>query len=132
VIELSELRELRLKYRQDREDYERIRAEMGAAPGVRFDQIRSGHDYGSRIERLYIQADEALAKSLEAFGRWLDAVEQATERIEQLPNEDHKDILQERYILCHKWQQIADDRGVSLRRVYRMHQDALAAYYGDA
>lgn len=48
--------------------------------------------------------------------------------IERVPNENYKQLLFDRYILCQKWEQIALNRNTGVRWIYRMHGKALAAF----
>ena len=42
-----------------------------------------------------------------------------------LPNEQHQQLLTERYLRCWGWKEIADAMGYSLSHTFRMHEDAL-------
>lgn len=49
-------------------------------------------------------------------------------QIEELDDERYKTLLTERYILLHRWDQIADDMGYQLKWVYDLHGQALLAF----
>ena len=48
-----------------------------------------------------------------------------TEKIEQLENEDEKDVLFYRYIQLMKWEEICNEMQCSWRKVHRIHIKAL-------
>lgn len=48
-----------------------------------------------------------------------------TDRIEQLDNEDEKDVLMYRYIKLMKWEDIAVKMGFSWKQMHRIHAKAL-------
>lgn len=45
--------------------------------------------------------------------------------IEQIENQKQKEILEKRYLLFEKWEQIAVDMDIDLRWIYRLHNRAL-------
>lgn len=48
--------------------------------------------------------------------------------IRQLGNADYITLLTMRYVECARWEKIAVDMGLTLRRVYQLHGDALQAF----
>ena len=48
--------------------------------------------------------------------------------IEKVPNENYRQLLFDRYILCQKWEKIALDRDKGIRWIYRMHGKSLNAF----
>lgn len=55
----------------------------------------------------------------------IEICKEITDRIEQIDNEDEKDVLIFRYIELKKWQDIAIKMKVSQRQVHRIHSQAL-------
>ena len=43
----------------------------------------------------------------------------------KLPNEQHKQLLMERYLRSRNWKDVADTIGYSLSHAFRLHEDAL-------
>ena len=48
--------------------------------------------------------------------------------IEKVPQENYRQLLFDRYILCQKWEQIALDRDKGVRWIYRLHGKALNTF----
>ena len=53
---------------------------------------------------------------------------QIAEEIMTLENDTHRMVLRERYIRCKKWEEIAVDKHIDLRWLYRLHGKALKEF----
>ena len=64
-------------------------------------------------------------KYLKCRYRRIKKCKEITDRIEQLDDEDEKDVLMYRYIKLMKWVDIREKMGRSLQHIHRIHERAL-------
>lgn len=93
-------------------------------PGLILDGLPHGSvqsDLSSYVAKL----DEEEQKYLKAINQGEKLCSEIESRIEQMINEDEKDVLVYRYIELMKWEDIAVKMGFSCRRVHYIHNAAL-------
>lgn len=121
---LDELAERRQTIRELAEKYEEIRQRMLSPPSA-----TGTHHYSrtteSRTERLYSQADEVRGQIIDNLLRLIDLKMELSAAIEQVPNEAYKQLLFERYYQGKKWPQIAREKDVCIRSVFKIHSRAM-------
>lgn len=54
--------------------------------------------------------------------------QEISDKIEQMKNEDEKDVLMYRYIKRMKWEKISDKMGFDVRQIYNIHGKALTHF----
>jgi len=117
----------RLKRLSDRR--EDIRADLYSVGSPSFDQERvQSSTSGDRMLELVARVDEVEREIVKEFKALTDAKQEIIEEIERVPNENYKQLLFDRYILCQRWEKMAVDRNTGVRWIYRMHKNALAAF----
>lgn len=57
--------------------------------------------------------------------RLVDLKADITRTIKKLPNPEHQILLEQRYLIYEKWEQIALDMGYSIQHIFRMHDAAV-------
>lgn len=122
---LDELAEKRQTIRELAEKYENIWQRLLSPPGA------SGtHNHNrtteSRTERLYSQADEVRRQIINNLLELIDLKLELSAAIEQVPDEAYKQLLFERYYLGKKWPQIAREKDMCIRSVFKIHSRAKA------
>lgn len=80
---------------------------------------------GDKMLELVAKVDELERGIIAEIDRLTDKKQQIISEIENVPNENHRQLLFERYILCLKWEQISIDMDKSIRWIYAMHGVAL-------
>ena len=110
---------------------EQIRAEMysiGSPSGkMDADKVQTSMS-GDNMLRLIAKVDEVERGIVAEMEELLELQHRITREIEQLPNEQQRDVLFQRYVLFKKWEQIAVDMNYTIRRVYQLHGEALEAF----
>ena len=86
--------------------------------------VRSSGGRGS-VEALAIQVADGKDRIARRIGQLIAAKEEARELIAKLPEGPEHNVLVQRYILLHSWEQTAVQLGYSYRHVIRLHGDAL-------
>lgn len=80
---------------------------------------------GDKIERMIAKMDK-VDRHIRAEQRCLKAQSMKIyKQIEAMPDERYRDILFNRYVLCKKWEKVAETVNMDLRYVYRLHGEAL-------
>lgn len=83
---------------------------------------------GDKMAALVARVDELERDIVEEVHRLIEEKDNIAKHIERIPNERQKEILFERYIQCHKFEQIAIDHDKGIRWIYRVHGNALKAF----
>ena len=83
---------------------------------------------GDRMAELVARVDEAERDIVAELKDLIVAKDKISQEIERVPNENYKQLLFDRYILCLKWEKIALDRDKGIRWIYRMHGKALNSF----
>jgi len=84
---------------------------------------------GDRLSELIAMADEVERKLVLEIKSLIQQKQVISEQIEALPNEKYRRVLFERYILCKRWEQIADGFHIrDVRWIYRLHGKALQLF----
>ncbi len=90
--------------------------------------INDGMPHGSNQSDLSVYA-AMLEQEEKRYMRYryqrIRKCKEITDRIEQLDNEDEKDVLMYRYIKLMKWEDIAVKMGFSWKQMHRIHAKAL-------
>lgn len=110
---------------------EQIRAELysiGSPSGkMDADKVQTSLS-GDTMLRLIAKVDEVERGIVAEVEELLELQHRITREIEQLPNEQQRDVLFQRYVLFKKWEQIAVDMNYTIRRVYQLHGEALESF----
>lgn len=80
---------------------------------------------GDKMLELVARVDEIERGIIEEINALVEKKISITNEIEKVPNENYKQLLFDRYILCKRWEQIAIDRDKSVRTIFKMHGRAL-------
>ena len=80
---------------------------------------------GDKMLELVARVDEVEREIIEKIGELVEKKVSITNEIEMVPNENYKQLLFDRYILCKRWEQMALDRDKSVRTIFKMHGRAL-------
>ena len=80
------------------------------------------------MAELVARVDEVERNIVEEIRILTDTKQKIISEIESLQNENYKQLLYDRYILCEKWEKIACDRDKGIRWIYRMHGKALNSF----
>lgn len=82
--------------------------------------VQSNHtaDLAETVERL----DEYARRVKEEVKRLIDFKKEAEELIKQVPQEDRRAILRQRYFLCYSWRKIANNIHYGLDHVNHLHK----------
>ena len=80
---------------------------------------------GDKMLELVARVDEIERGIIEEINALVEKKISITCEIEKVPNENYKQLLFDRYILCKRWEQIAIDRDKSVRTIFKMHGRAL-------
>lgn len=79
----------------------------------------------SDLSSYAVLADRAEKEYMQYKNEQAQKCEEITNKIEQLENEDEKDILAYRYIKLLRWIDISAEMGYCRQHIYRIHKDAL-------
>lgn len=80
---------------------------------------------GDKMLELVARVDEIERGIIDEINVLVEKKISITSEIEKVPNENYKQLLFDRYILCRRWEQIAIDRDKSVRTIFKMHGRAL-------
>ena len=80
---------------------------------------------GDKMLELVARVDEIERGIIDEINALVEKKVSITNEIEKVPNENYKQLLFDRYILCRRWEQIAIDRDKSVRTIFKMHGRAL-------
>lgn len=83
---------------------------------------------GDKMLELISKVDELERDIIAEISDLTDKKQQIMTEIEKVPNENYRQLLFDRYILCKRWEQIALDRDKGVRWIYRMHGKSLNAF----
>lgn len=83
---------------------------------------------GDRMAELVARVDETERNIVAELKDLIDQKEKITREIERVPEENYKQLLFERYVLCEKWEKISLDHDRGIRRTFTMHRKALASF----
>lgn len=120
-----------IKARIERIDRERqeLRDQMYSvgSPALNADKVQTSVS-GDTMLRLIAKVDALERDIVSELTELTEQRHSIINEIEKVPNENYKQLLFDRYILCQRWERIALDRNTGVRWVYRMHGKALAAF----
>jgi len=88
---------------------------------------KRGASRRDRISWLVARIADKIAECEHDIARLIDAQDGIKRMIDGLADETQKLILTERYINLKDWQAVADANGYSIRTVYRIRKEAVAA-----
>lgn len=83
---------------------------------------------GDKMLELIAKVDEIEQSIIAEMDELINKKQQIIAEIEKVPNENYRQLLFDRYILCEKWEKIALDRDKGVRWIYRMHGKALTMF----
>lgn len=122
----------RIKQLQEARDTIKSDLYSAKSPNYVADRVQSSVS-GDTMERLIAQADELTHDIEKELERRLNLQKKIIGQINRMParteaQQLRKACLYNRYVLCHRWEVVADEMNVSLRYVYMIHGDALEAF----
>lgn len=115
------LQRLRQLCDQLREDAYSIGSPMGSLSPDKVQTSPSGDQMGRAIARVD-KTERQIRSEMDRLKKKRLTIHK---QIEALPDERYRAILFHRYVLCHKWEKVAEDVNMDLRYVYRLHGEAL-------
>ena len=83
---------------------------------------------GDKMVKLIAQVDTLERDIVAEVKRLRRKQRQIARQIEAVEDDRYRTILHDRYVLCRKWEDIADTMGVDVRWVYRLHGMALQEF----
>ena len=83
---------------------------------------------GDKMAELVARVDEVEREIIQEIQLLTETKQRIISEIESMQNENYKQLLFDRYILCKKWEWIALDRDKGVRWIFRMHGKALNAF----
>lgn len=83
---------------------------------------------GDAMLRIIARADEVDREMALEVKRLIETRNKICKQIEGLPKEKHRQVLYMRYVLFKRMERIADDMDKTVRHVYRLRDEALAAF----
>lgn len=93
-------------------------------PSVTADGMPHAHN-NSDLSKYAELLDQEERRYMKARYQRIRKCREITDRIEQLQDEDEKDVLMYRYVKLMKWEDICTEMGVSWKQVHRIHGKAL-------
>lgn len=112
------VKQLKIEYEEESEKIDTIRSSVG-------DGTPHGGSVSNEVEtralRLIDKADKLKRAQLDA----MQIRQEIYDTIQKIPG-DEGTVLYMRYILLHKWEDIADTMHFSMRNIFHLHQKALA------
>lgn len=117
----------RIKRLNDRR--EDLRNDLYSYGGIAYDRDRvQTSASGDRMAELVAKVDELDRDMEKEINRLQQQKQKIIAEIEKVPQENYKDLLFDRYVLCQRWEKIALDRDKGIRWIYRLHGKALSAF----
>lgn len=83
---------------------------------------------GDKMLELVAKVDELERGIIAEIDELTEKKQEIIAEIERVPQENYRQLLFDRYILCQKWEQIALDRDKGVRWIYRLHGKALNTF----
>lgn len=83
---------------------------------------------GDKMLELVARVDELERSIIDEVKTLTEMKQGIIAEIEKVPNENYKQLLYDRYVLCKKWEQIALDRDRCVRWIFQMHGKALKSF----
>lgn len=83
---------------------------------------------GDKMLELVAKVDELERGIIAEIDELTEKKQEIIAEIEKVPQENYRQLLFDRYILCQKWEQIALDRDKGVRWIYRLHGKALNTF----
>lgn len=120
---LAFLRRYREAQRTERrliEELAQLRAEA-ASVSAALSGMPSGGGDGQAIPRAVERIADAESRLASAYGAALAERSRVKDAIDTVPDPLRRDILTRRYILCQRWERIAAENNLTLRRVLQLH-----------
>lgn len=135
---LQQIYVIRQKIRRLNARRDTIRLELYAvkspAGNMSADRVQSSVT-GDRIERLIAKVDAVEQDIVAHIEKLEKARARISEQIEAVPDERYRRLLHQRYEQCWTWERIAvewqkgaNESGMSVRHIYRLHGEALRAF----
>lgn len=100
-------------------------------PSVTQDGMPKGSGNNSDLSGYVSKLDELEGKYIRARYLQIKLCNEIMGKIEQLENENEKDVLVFRYIKLFKWERICDMMNVSWKTIHRIHSHALVNFMKD-
>ena len=83
---------------------------------------------GDRELQLIARVDEIERSLVDELSNLTETKLKVEREIEQVPNENYRQLLYDRYIKCLRWERIAIDHDKGIRWIYRLHKKSLDAF----
>lgn len=83
---------------------------------------------GDAMLKMIARVDLLEREILREMDRLIDRKEIITAQIEAMEDERYKTVLFERYVLCRRWELIAEDMHYQIKWVFALHSQALDAF----
>ena len=124
---LMQYRAISAKVRMLQNEIERLRTEAESA-SISIDGLPKGGKGGSKMENIVVQlADFETSLQDELSQVWRTRM-QIIDKLSQIKDVRHYEILRLRYLEGERWEQIAVDMNITWRHCYRLHGSALAEF----
>lgn len=108
---------------------EDIRNDLYSLGGMNTDSDRvQTSPKGDRMLELIATVDEIELDLVDEIKQLIAQKQQIMLEIERIPQENYKQLLYDRYVLCQRWEKIALDRNKGVRWIYRLHGKSLQAF----
>ena len=83
---------------------------------------------GDKMVKLIAQVDELERNIVKEIKRLRAKQDRIAKQIESVEDERYRTILHDRYVLCRKWEVIAETMGRDVRHIHRLHGEALRKF----
>lgn len=124
---LMQYRAVSARVRMLQNEIERLRTEAESA-SISIDGLPKCGKGGSKMENIVVQlADFETSLQDELSQVWRTRM-QIIEKLSQVKDVRHYEILRLRYLEGERWEQIAVDMNITWRHCYRLHGSALAEF----
>lgn len=121
---LMQIRKLDCLIKNKQEEVMYLEAQTVRGDCYEGDRVQTSVDPHSR-ENLLIKIIQVKQEIRKDIFRLTDLRQEVMKVIDELDDVDEIDVLYKRYLYFNCWEQIAIDKGVSIRHIYRIHGQAL-------
>lgn len=117
--ELEEIIDLRISIKTQEDMHDTLMDDLNE------ERRRRPEDRDKELEQKIIHVIRQIDKEKAAA---VQQINQIIERLQRMPDEHYRDLLENHYVHGKSWESIAEFQGVSLRYIYKLRQKAIQAF----
>ena len=121
---LLQIRDINARLKQLEAEISDVEARLGVQ-GISYDKISSTPSDEDKMTRYVIRLIELKDKYEAEGNKLLDKKEEITNTIARVADFRKRQVLYYRYVLCYKWEDIAEQLGYDDRYLFKLHGYAL-------